>query len=72
MWLPRAGHAIVQIQGPEGLRSIEEKDTWHTFNGSRDLLWAEPITLGTKYSLVCYARKPPTTSARKGGAHRHG
>ena len=50
------------IEEPEGLRRIEEKDVWYVFRGDRDLHWNEPITSGTKYSLVCFARKPPTFS----------
>ena len=50
------------IQQPDGLRRIDEKDTWYIFRGDRDLHWNEPITSGTKYSLVCFARKPPTFS----------
>ena len=47
------------IDEPEGLRRIEEKDTWYIFHGQRDFHWNEPITSGDKYSLVCFARKPP-------------
>ena len=56
------------IEEPTGLRRIEEKDTWFVFRGDRDLHWNEPITAGTKYSLVCFARKPPAFSkeARNG------
>ena len=56
------------IEEPEGLRRIDEKDTWFTFRGDRDLHWNEPITAGTKYSLVCYTRKPPTFSKEGGHA----
>ena len=47
------------IEEPDGLRRIEEKDVWFTFNGGRDLPWNEPVTSGRKFSLVAYARKPP-------------
>ena len=47
------------IDQPDGIRRIVERDTWFIFNGARDFHWNEEITSGTKYSLVCFARKPP-------------
>ncbi len=47
------------IQEPDGLRRIDEKDTWFMFRGDRDLHWNEPIHSGTKYSVVAFARPPP-------------
>ena len=44
------------IQEPNGIRRIEEKDTWFTFNGKRDLHWNEKILNGTKYSIICFVR----------------
>ena len=53
-----AGGALL-IDEPDGLRRIEEKDTWYIFHGQRDFHWNEPITEGVKFSLICFARKPP-------------
>ena len=44
------------IQEPNGIRRIEEKDMWFTFNGKRDLHWNEKILNGTKYSIICFVR----------------
>ena len=60
------------IEEPDGLRRIDEKDVWYVFRGDRDLHWNEPITSGTKYSLVCFARKPPTFSKEGRNGRRKG
>ena len=45
------------IGEPSGIRVLDKKDVFYEFNGKRDLHWNIPLWEGTKYSIVCFARR---------------
>ena len=47
-------------------RILSEKEVWHSFDGKNCFHYNLPITNGTKYSIVAYARTKKDAKKRRG------